>query len=108
MLTLARGDASACGGSAAGGRRRPPPRRKREVRIKVDPKQPGRVGVRGEYSNAVAEGTEWITTDRCDGTLTRVISGTVTVTDRGRGRKVRVRAGESGTSLFLVCIGDML
>ena len=40
-------------------------------------------------------GTEWITEDTCEGTLTNVISGTVRVRDLVRGKTVRVRAGHS-------------
>jgi Ca2+-binding RTX toxin-like protein len=95
VLTLAGGHPEACRASAAGGRRKPPPKRKRESTVKVDPNKPGRTRVQGDYSDAVAEGTEWTTTDRCDGTLTRVISGTVSVTDRTRHKKIRVHAGDS-------------
>jgi hypothetical protein len=49
--------------------------------------------VNGKYSKGASEGTEWITTDRCDGTLTRVLSGTVRVRDFGRAKTVTVRAG---------------
>jgi Ca2+-binding RTX toxin-like protein len=49
--------------------------------------------VRGEYSDGSSKGTEWITEDRCDGTLTTVISGTVRVRDFGRAKTVTVRAG---------------
>jgi hypothetical protein len=48
--------------------------------------------VRREYSDGSSKGTEWITEDRCDGTLTTVISGTVRVRDFGRAKTVTVRA----------------
>jgi hypothetical protein len=38
-------------------------------------------------------GTRWVVSDRCDGTLTRVVSGSVTVRDRVRDKTVIVRAG---------------
>jgi Ca2+-binding RTX toxin-like protein len=55
----------------------------------------GRVNVRGRYSIGGSRDTEWITKDTCKGTLTTVISGTVSVEDLARGRKVTVRAGNS-------------
>jgi Ca2+-binding RTX toxin-like protein len=59
-----------------------------------EPQRPGdEVEVNGNYSKGAAEGTEWITTDRCDGTLTTVLSGTVRVRDYGRAKTVMVRAG---------------
>ena len=51
--------------------------------------------VRGQYSRGAATGTEWLTEDRCAGTLTRVISGTVRVRDFGRRRTVTVRPGKA-------------
>jgi Ca2+-binding RTX toxin-like protein len=39
--------------------------------------------------------TEWITTDRCDGTFTRVVSGEVKVRDFSRGRTISLGAGDS-------------
>ena len=50
--------------------------------------------VRGKYSRGSSFGTEWLTEDRCNGTLTTVISGTVLVRDFGRGRTVTVRPGK--------------
>ena len=40
-----------------------------------------------------ARGTAWITRDRCDGTVTRVLEGAVAVRDRKRHKTVLVRAG---------------
>jgi hypothetical protein len=54
-----------------------------------------RVEVRGKYSTGAAEQTAWLTEDRCDGTLTRVKSGRVSVRDLTRKRTVIVRAGHS-------------
>jgi hypothetical protein len=51
--------------------------------------------VRGRHSWGASHGTEWLTKDRCDGTLTTVISGTVRVRDFGLGRTFTVRQGES-------------
>jgi len=49
--------------------------------------------VLGKYSEGASDGTEWITADRCDGTLTTVLSGTVRVRDYGRAKTVTVHAG---------------
>lgn len=50
---------------------------------------------RGRYSASTVRGTIWVTTDRCDGTLTTVKKGTVEVRDRVRDRTVVLHAGES-------------
>ena len=78
-----------CGGAASGRRRRREPR----VRTKTDKKKAGPVVAEGQHSRGYATGTEWITEDRCDGTLTTVISGTVRVHDFGRRGSVIVRPG---------------
>ncbi len=53
----------------------------------------GRFRTRGAHSVATARGTQWLTEDRCNGTLTRVTEGAVSVRSRG-GRTVLVRAGK--------------
>ena len=53
----------------------------------------GRFRTTGRFSSATVRGTRWLVTDRCDGTLTRVTQGTVTVRDFVRRRNVVVRAG---------------
>jgi hypothetical protein len=53
----------------------------------------GRFRTTGRFSSATVRGTRWLVTDRCDGTLTRVTEGTVTVRDFVRRRNVVVRAG---------------
>ena len=55
----------------------------------------GRFTTKGRYASAAVRGTIWLTEDRCDGTLTRVTSGSVAVRDRARRRTVIVRAGHS-------------
>jgi hypothetical protein len=55
----------------------------------------GRFRTKGRYSSATVRGTVWLTEDRCDGTLTRVTRGTVSVRDLGRNKTVTVRAGHS-------------
>jgi streptogramin lyase len=53
----------------------------------------GRFRTHGRHSQATVRGTRWLTVDRCDGTLTRVTSGAVSVRDFVRHRTVLVRAG---------------
>ncbi len=55
----------------------------------------GKFRTRGKYSSATVRGTIWKTEDRCDGTLTQVQDGSVTVRDFGRKRDFVVRAGKS-------------
>jgi hypothetical protein len=55
----------------------------------------GRFRTRGRYSASTVRSTDWTVTDRCDGTLTRVRRGAVTVRDLPRDRTVVVRAGQS-------------
>lgn len=55
----------------------------------------GKFRTRGGSSVATVRGTSWYVEDRCDGTLTRVSKGSVSVYDRGRKRTVIVRAGHS-------------
>ncbi len=49
----------------------------------------------GRDSVATVRGTKWVTTDRCDGTLTRVTEGAVMVRDLRKKRRVLVKAGHS-------------
>jgi hypothetical protein len=65
------------------------------VRIKVR----GRYRTSGRYAVAVANGTAWTMTDRCDRTVIRVTEGTVTVRDLRLGKNVRVRAGRTYVAL---------
>jgi hypothetical protein len=90
-LVLKGGSARACGARASvalqSGKRR------KLRRLWGDAK--GRFRTRGRYGAATVRGTVWLTKDRCDGTLTRVVEGKVAVEDFGRDRTVIVRAGES-------------
>jgi hypothetical protein len=54
----------------------------------------GKFRTRGQYSAATVRGTIWLTQDRCDGTLTRVTQGSVTVRDFALRKSVVVRAGK--------------
>jgi hypothetical protein len=53
----------------------------------------GRFTTYGLTSVATVRGTVWLTQDRCDGTLTRVLRGRVLVRDRVRRRTVVLTAG---------------
>jgi hypothetical protein len=55
----------------------------------------GKFRSRGRYAAATTRGTVWSMADRCDGTLTTVGSGSVTVNDLLRHVNVTVRAGHS-------------
>jgi hypothetical protein len=55
----------------------------------------GRFRTRGSNSVATVRGTAWYVEDRCDGTLTRVSKGSVSVRDLRRQRTVIVNAGDS-------------
>jgi hypothetical protein len=54
----------------------------------------GRHRTSGRHAAATVRGTIWVTEDRCDGTLTRVIRGSVSVRDFVRRRTAIVRAGK--------------
>ena len=55
----------------------------------------GKFRTSGKYSAATVRGTIWLTADRCDGTLTSVKRGTVSVRDLRRKKTVSVKAGHS-------------
>jgi hypothetical protein len=55
----------------------------------------GRFRTHGRNSVATVRGTRWLTQDRCEGTLTRVVRGAVDVRDKRTHRRVTVRAGHS-------------
>ena len=55
----------------------------------------GRFRTSGRHSAATVRGTIWLTQERCDGTLTRVTRGSVSVRDLRRKTTVIVRAGSS-------------
>jgi hypothetical protein len=54
----------------------------------------GRFRTNGRFSAATVRGTRWVVSDRCDGTLTRVVRGSVTIRDRVRKKTVVIRAGQ--------------
>jgi len=49
----------------------------------------------GRYSAATVRGTQWVTEDRCDGTLTKVKRGKVSVLDFHTRTTITLRAGQS-------------
>jgi sugar lactone lactonase YvrE len=55
----------------------------------------GRFRTKGRYGSAAIRGTQWLTQDRCDGTLFRVTEGSVTVRDFPKRQVVVVRAPRS-------------
>jgi hypothetical protein len=89
---LACSTVSSGAGQRATAKRKKPSRR---VRIKVR----GRYRTSGRYAVAIANGTAWTITDRCDRTIIRVTEGTVTVRDLRLGRNVRVKAGTTYVAL---------
>ena len=54
----------------------------------------GSFRVGGQYSSATVRGTKWLVQDSCAGTLTRVVSGVVAVSDRVRHKTILLRAGK--------------
>ena len=55
----------------------------------------GKFRTSGRYSAATVRGTKWTIADRCDGTLTHVITDSVAVTDFVRHRTIILHAGQS-------------
>jgi hypothetical protein len=55
----------------------------------------GKFRTTGRYSAATVRGTKWTVADRCDGTLTHVITDSVAVTDFVRHKTIILRAGQS-------------
>ena len=68
-------------------------RKRRPVRKLWGRDRSGKFRTHGRDSVATVRGTTWLTQDRCDGTLTVVKSGAVSVRDRRTHRTVTVRAG---------------
>ncbi|HET6866414.1 MAG TPA: IPT/TIG domain-containing protein, partial [Solirubrobacteraceae bacterium] len=55
----------------------------------------GKFQTKGRYSAATVRGTSWTVADRCDGTLTHVITDSVAVTDFVRHKTIILHAGQS-------------
>ena len=62
---------------------------------KLEAKVRGDFSTHGEHSSASAHGTAWVMVERCDGTLTHVLSHAVAVRDFRLHRTTLVHAGES-------------
>jgi hypothetical protein len=90
-LALRGGRFASCG---AGASSRIGAGRRRVVRRLWARDRRGRFRTHGHNSVATARGTAWVTKDRCDGTLTVVKAGAVSVRDKRRGKTVLVEAGE--------------
>jgi hypothetical protein len=55
----------------------------------------GSFRTRGRYAASTVRGTNWLTADRCDGTLTNVKRGVIQVSDLPKRKQVTIRAGQS-------------
>jgi ferric-dicitrate binding protein FerR (iron transport regulator) len=55
----------------------------------------GSFRTKGRYSAATVRGTQWVTQDRCDGTLTKVNRGRVNVQDFHTRKTITLHAGQS-------------
>ena len=51
----------------------------------------GQFRTKGRYASATVRGTKWLTADRCDGTLIRVVTGAVTVRNFVKHRSLILR-----------------
>jgi hypothetical protein len=96
QLALTGGDFTACtprktSARAPGSGQKPKPKPVRSLWGKGK----GHFRTKGRYSSATVRGTEWLTTDRCDGTLTTVKQGVVSVYDYAKKKKITVGAGRS-------------
>jgi virginiamycin B lyase len=69
--------------------------RRRAIRRLWGKDRHARFRTHGRDSVATVRGTQWVTTDRCDGTLTKVRHGAVMVRDLRRKRSVLLRAGHA-------------
>jgi hypothetical protein len=67
---------------------------KRKKKRKLWGEGSGKFRTRGKHSAATVVGTKWLVEDRCSSTLTRVVTGVVSVRDFGRRKTVRVKAGK--------------
>ena len=90
-----RGPKPKCSGASAGTARAAAASTKRPPRGLWGRDDHGRFRTRGSNSVATVRGTAWYVEDRCDGTLTRVSKGSVSVRDLRRQRTVIVNAGDS-------------
>jgi hypothetical protein len=90
-----RGPGPSCAGGGARAAVTDKKKRKKHRRALWGRDNGGAFRTRGGNSVATVRGTSWYTEDRCDGTLTRVSQGSVSVRDLVNRRTVIVRAGHS-------------
>src|SRR5262249_36339925 len=90
-LRLAKGDFSACPRRTTSAVAAKAPQVVRQ--IWADGK--GSFKTKGRYAAATVRGTNWLTSDRCDGTQVKVARGVVQVADIRKGKTVTVAAGRS-------------
>jgi hypothetical protein len=90
-----RGPGPSCAGGGARAAVTDKKKRKKHRRALWGRDNGGAFRTRGGNSVATVRGTAWYTEDRCDGTLTRVSQGSVSVRDLVNHRTVIVRAGHS-------------
>jgi hypothetical protein len=90
-----RGPGPSCAGGGARAAVTDKKKRKKHRRALWGRDNGGAFRTRGGNSVATVRGTAWYTEDRCDGTLTRVSQGSVSVRDLVNHRTVIVRAGRS-------------
>ena len=88
-LRLDGGKFGACGGSRALSLTA---KSKKPVR-KVWGSGKGKFTTKGRYSSATVRGTKWLTQDQCNGTLTRVLRGVVSVQNFRTHKTIKVPAG---------------
>ena len=89
-LRLIGGNFSACGSRMLAGQEK-----KRKPIRHLWGKGKGHFRTKGRFSSASVRGTTWLTEDRCDGTLTLVRQGVVSVYDQVKKKTITVRAGRS-------------
>jgi uncharacterized repeat protein (TIGR01451 family) len=89
-LTLVGGDFSGCGARKLSSRAKDPP--KKNVRS-LWGKGKGKFRTKARFSSATVRGTNWLTVDRCDGSLTVVREGQLEVHDFRLDRRVLIEAG---------------
>ena len=90
-LRLSGGSFKPCGAKRTIAARNKPP--KRSVR-RLWGKAKGAFRTRGRYSSTTVRGTDWLTDDRCDGTLTSVRQGRTLVFDFIENRSIALRTGQ--------------
>jgi hypothetical protein len=89
-LRLTKGDFSVCPKRRLSSVTAPP-----KVIRQLWAKGKGHFRTRGRYSAATVRGTNWLSADRCDGTLTQVVQGVIQVSDFPKRTQVTLRAGKS-------------